>query len=137
MSEKQDSLGLAQSSPEQNPSISEIVDVRKGSKITDKQPSAFLLTIGVAVLIMAILARVKIVAVGDMRTIEFISLLVVGLGCLFFGAYARMLQARISNEHEFRMLEMSLRYGIKLPETTPQAVFDEQDTVHKSTKYSE
>lgn len=135
MTEKQDSQRLIQSSSEQNPGLPEIVSViRECSETTDKQPSPFLLSIGVAVLIMAILARVKLVAVGNMRTIEFISLLVVSLGCLFSGAYARMLQKRISNEQELRKLEMSLRYWLKFRETTPQAVLDAQDTVHKPTK---
>jgi len=38
---------------------------------------------------------------------------VVCFGCLIAGAYVRMLQQRLSNNHELQMLETSLRYSLK------------------------
>jgi len=106
----------SQSTHQDIPGLAAIVStILRVSDVADKRASTFLLSVGTVLLILAVLFKVKLfgLRVGDMSATEFVCLLLACLGCLVAGAYVRMLQERLSNQHEFRMLVTSLRYSLK------------------------
>lgn len=115
----------------------ELVDTIRGvSDVADKRASTFLLSVGTALLILAVIVRIRLFGVsdGEMLPVEFISLLVVCLGCLLAGAYVRMMQERLSNEHELKLLEASIRFSLKSQETTSRAVLEAQDNANQAVE---
>ena len=102
--------------------------IRGVSDVADKRASTFLLSVGTALLILAVIVRIRLFGVsdGEMLPVEFISLLVVCLGCLLAGAYVRMMQERLSNEHELKLLEASIRFSLKSQETPSKGILEAQ-----------
>jgi hypothetical protein len=109
--------------------LEEIVTTIKGiSEIADKRASTFLFSVGTGLLILAVLVKVKLfgLQVSDMNATEFVSLLVVCLGCLLSGAYVRMQQERLSNDHELKILETSLRYSLRSQQSVSETALESQ-----------
>lgn len=104
------------------------------SKAADKRASTFLLSLGATLLVLAFLVKLKPfgLRVTDIQPSEFISVLVICLGCLLIGAYVRMWQERILNDHELRKLELALRYSREIQGATTDAIADLQATVTKA-----
>jgi hypothetical protein len=117
-------------SPQQFGGVAEIMQALKDvAEVADKRASTFLLSLGTVLLTLSFLAKVKPfgLPVADMQPSEFISLLVICLGCLLSGAYVRMLQERLTNDHELRMLETALRYSTKSQKETIDAATTAQE----------
>jgi hypothetical protein len=110
--------------------VSDIINtIKQLSEVADKRASTFLLSVGTGLLILGLLGNGRVFSV--LGTFEFISLLVVSLACLISGAYIRMLQEKVANEHEFKMLEVSLRYSSKSQEEANNAILEAQERTQK------
>ncbi|MBC8029733.1 MAG: hypothetical protein H7Z16_06445 [Pyrinomonadaceae bacterium] len=123
----QESPSLAATAPPQILGLSQIVQtIKEVSEVADKRASTFLLALGGALIAFALVLKVKLfgLAVADMSKTEFVALLMVCFGCLVCGAYVRMLQERMTNEHGLRLLETSMRYSLKSQAKTDETAIE-------------
>jgi flagellar biogenesis protein FliO len=126
--------GNGKDKPQETTAIAGVSDVintiKELSEVADKRASTFLLSVGTGLLILGVLGKTRLLS--TLGTLEFVSLLGVCLACLISGAYIRMLQEKVANDHEFKMLEVSLRYSGMSQEETNKAILEAQNRTQKA-----